>query len=380
MSNKDYYQILGVTKSASDDEIKKAYRKLAHKYHPDKSGGDEGKFKELNEAYQILSDKAKRSNYDRFGTAEPFGAQGSGWGAGQNPFGGFGSPRWSSGEAGGFAGGQGFDFSFQDAGDVSEMFESFFEEMGVKPRRRTYERGSDLELLQEITLEEAFRGAARSVRVRTLLTCSECKGKGGDQSAGSKTCDACAGKGEIREKRQTFFGSFSQVKVCGQCRGSGNVPNKVCKNCKGAGRIGGERAVHMDILPGVQDNQIIKVKGAGEAGELGTPTGDLYVRIRILPNSVFERKGDDLIVRKEIKVMNLLLGKKIEVSTISGGKIDFEIPANFNLKEDLRIAGEGMPHFGSFGRGDLLVNFTVKAPKKLGSKAKKLLEELREGE
>jgi len=365
---KDYYQILGVTKSASDDEIKKAYRKLAHKYHPDKSGGDEAKFKELSEAYQVLSDKAKRSNYDRFGTAEPFGAQGgpaSGWGAGQNPFGGFGA--------------QGFDFSFQDAGDMSEMFESFFEEMGVKPRRRTYERGSDLELLQEVTLEESFRGAARSVKVRTSVTCNECRGKGGDQSAGSKDCDACAGKGEIREKRQTFFGSFSQVKPCGQCRGSGKIPNKVCKNCKGGGRIEGERAIQVDILPGVQDNQIIKIKGAGEAGELGTPTGDLYVRIRIMPHSVFERKGDDLIVRKEIKIMDLLLGKKIEVPTISGGKMDFEIPANFNLKEDLRIAGEGMPHFGSFGRGDLLVNFIVKAPKKLDPKAKKLLEEL-EGE
>lgn len=364
---KNYYQILGVTKSASDEDIKKAYRKLAHKYHPDKSGGDEAKFKELSEAYQVLSDKSKRSNYDRFGTAEPFGAQGSGWGVGQNPF-------------GGFAGGQGFDFSFQDAGDMSEMFESFFEEMGVKPRRRTYERGSDLELLQEITLEEAFRGAARSVKVRTSLTCSECKGKGGDQSAGSKTCDSCAGKGEIREKRQTFFGSFSQVKPCGQCRGSGNVPNKVCKNCKGAGRIGGDRTIQVDILPGVQDNQIIKVKGAGEAGELGTLTGDLYVRIRIVPHSVFEQKGDDLIVRKEIKIMDLLLGKKIEVPTISGGKMDFEIPANFNLKEDLRIGSEGMPRFGSFGRGDLLVNFIVKAPRKLDSKAKKLLEELGEGE
>ncbi|MDO8664574.1 MAG: DnaJ C-terminal domain-containing protein [Candidatus Liptonbacteria bacterium] len=367
--NKNYYQILGVIKSASDDEIKKAYRKLAHKYHPDKSGGDEGKFKEINEAYQVLSDRAKRSNYDRFGTAEPFSTQG-----GQNPFSGFG---FGGGQ--GF-GTQGFDFSFQDAGDMSEMFESFFEEMGVKPRRQTYERGSDLELLQEIMLEEAFRGAAHSVKVKTSLTCKECQGKGGEPSAGSKTCDACAGKGEIREKRQTFFGSFSQIKSCGRCRGFGKIPNKICGACKGSGRIDGERAVQVDILPGVQDNQIIKVKGAGEAGELGTPTGDLYVRIRIVPHSVFERKGDDLIVKKEIKIMDLLLGKKIQVPTISGGKMDFEIPANFNLKEDLRVSGEGMPHFGSFGRGDLLVNFIVKAPRKLGSKAKKLLEEISEGE
>lgn len=367
--NKDYYQILGVAKTATEDEIKKAYRKLAHKYHPDKSGGDETKFKELNEAYQVLSDKSKRSNYDRFGTAEPYGPQG-----GQNPFGGF--------DFSGFAGGQGFggahDFSFYDAGDMNEIFENFFEEMGVKSRRRTYERGSDIEVAQEITLEEAFRGAQRSVKVKTFLVCGECKGKGGDPSAGSKTCEACAGKGEIREKRQTFFGSFSQIKPCGQCRGSGNIPNKVCASCKGAGRINGERNIEMDILPGIQDNQIIKVKGAGEAGELGTPVGDLYIRVRVLPHSVFERRGDDLVVKKEIKVIDLLLGKKIEVPTVSGGKIDFEIPANFNLKEDLRINGEGMPHFGSFGRGDMLVNFTIKAPKKLDAKAKKLLEELGE--
>ncbi len=375
--NKDYYQILGIAKTATEDEIKKAYRKLAHKYHPDKSGGDEGKFKELNEAYQVLSDKSKRSSYDRFGTAEPFGAQGG-------PFGGFSSDGGFSG----FGGGQGFsnhDFSFYDAGDMSEIFENFFEELGVKPRRRTYERGSDIEVVQEITLEEAFRGATRSVKVKTFMSCKECKGKGSDQAAGSKTCEACGGKGEIREKRQTFFGSFSQVKPCGQCRGSGNIPNKVCGNCNGAGRLSGERAVELDILPGIQDNQIVKVKGAGEAGELGTPTGDLYIRVRVAPHSVFERMSDDIVVKKEVKLVDLLLGRKIEVPTISGGKIDFEIPADFNLKEDLRISGEGMPHFGnSFpgrtgGRGDLLVNFIIKAPKKLGAKGKKLLEEL-EGE
>ena len=252
--------------------------------------------------------------------------------------------------------------------------------MGVKPRRRTYERGSDREILQEIILEEAIRGAARDIKVKTFLTCKECHGKGGDLSAGSKTCEACSGKGEIREKRQTFFGSLSQIKTCGNCRGSGKMPNKICANCKGGGRIIGERKIRVDILPGVQDNQIIKINGAGEAGELGTPTGDLYVRIKVAPHSAFERRGDDLVVKKEIKAADLLLGKNIGVPTISGGKMDFEIPAHFNLKDDLRINGEGMPRFGSFGRGDLLVNFIIKAPKKLGVKAKKLLEELGEGE
>ncbi len=390
---KDYYKILGIDKSASDEEVKKAYRRLAHKYHPDKAGGNESKFKEINEAYQVLSDKSRRANYDRFGAAEPF----SGFG-GKNPFegfsvdfGGFGSGfSAGGGPASGWGGGPGFnqDFSFYNASDVSDMFENFFEELGVKPRRRTYERGSDIEVIQEITLEEAFRGTMRDVRVNLFVTCSECKGRGGDLSAGMKTCETCSGKGEIREKRQTFFGSFSQIKTCDRCRGSGKIPNKICRACSGSGRMRGERNVRIEILPGVQDNQIIKVKGAGEAGELGTPAGDLYVRLKIAPHSVFERRGDDLVVRKELKIVDLLLGKKIEVPTISGGKISVEIPAHFNLRDDLRIPGEGMPHlsagggsaFGGGNRGNLLVNFVIKAPKKLSHKAKKLLEELEKEE
>ena len=354
---KDYYKLLGVQKSASEDEIKKAYRRLAHQHHPDKAGGDEKKFKEISEAYQILSDKKKRIFYDNYGTAEP-----AGFSAGQNPFGGFSTQ-------GGFGG-------FSDLGDMGEMFESFFEDMGVKPRRRTYQRGSDVEILQEITLEEAFRGAMKNLKIRLSVSCNACKGQGSDTAAGSKVCDACNGQGEVREKRDTFFGSFSQIKPCSRCRGSGKIPNKVCSVCKGSGRLNGERSVELEILPGVQNEQIIKIKSAGEAGELGTPTGDLYIRVRVKPHPAFERRGDDLVVKKELNVFGLLLGKKIEVGTVSGGKLSVEIPAHFNLKEDLRISGEGMPHFGGFGRGDLLVNFIIKAPKKVSPKAKSVLEEV----
>ncbi|RJP45600.1 molecular chaperone DnaJ [Candidatus Parcubacteria bacterium] len=356
---KDYYKILGVGKSASDEEIKKAYRKLAHQHHPDKSGGNEKKFKEINEAYQVLSDKTKRANYDRFGTAEP----GAGFGG--------------AGGAYGWEGFQGFDpQNFAGFGDIGDVFESFFEGMGVRPKRRTYHRGSDLEMEQSVSLEEAFRGVTKTIQIPTFVRCATCRGKGADSSAGSKTCAKCDGQGEIREERKTFFGSFSQVRACDTCHGSGQIPNKVCSVCKGTGRTRGEHAIRLEILPGIQDSQIIKVNAVGEAGERGAEAGDLYVRVRVRPHSTFERRGDDLVVKKELNVMDLLLGKKVEVSTMSGGKLHVEIPAHFNLKEDLRIPGEGMPRFGSYGRGDLLVSFIVKAPKKPDAKVRKLLEEI----
>ncbi|MGC9599480.1 MAG: molecular chaperone DnaJ [Minisyncoccia bacterium] len=366
---KDYYHILGVAKNASDEEVKKAYRKLAHQYHPDKPGGDESRFKEINEAYQVLSDRTKRAQYDRFGTAEP------GVGFGGTQWGGFpgGAPNWE-----GF--GFGFDpQNFGDMGDLGDIFESFFEGMGVRPARKTYERGSDLEMHEEITLEEAFRGVTKTLHLRTFVQCAKCGGKGAEAGSGFEKCSTCDGRGEIREQRRTFFGSFSQVKICEKCHGTGEVPKKSCSTCKGAGRMEAAREVNVELLPGIEDNQLIKVKGMGEAGERGTAAGDLYIRVRVKPHHLFERNGNDLVVARELNVIHLLLGKKIEVPTISGGKIAVEIPAHFNLKDNLRIPGEGMPRFGSYGRGDLFVNFIIKAPKKLSANAKKLLEDLEEG-
>lgn len=365
---KDYYNILGVTKSASPEEIKKAYRKLAHQYHPDKTGGDDKKFKEINEAYQVLSDENKRAQYDRFGTADPAGGfHGAQWGGVP--------PNWE---------GFGFDpNNMQDMGDFGDIFESIFEGFGVRPRRKTYEKGADLEIRAEITLEEAFRGVVKTLKLRTYVQCAKCKGKGAEAGSDFEKCATCDGRGEIREQRRTFFGSFSQVKTCEKCHGSGEVPKKACSICKGSGRVEADRDIAVEILPGIEDNQIIKIKNGGEAGERGTATGDLYVRVHVKQHHLFERHGNDLIAPKELKVLDLLLGKKIDVSTISGGKILVEIPSGFNVKENLRIPGQGMPHFAgssfSGGRGDLLVSFIIKAPKKPSSKAKHLLEEL-EGE
>ncbi len=368
--SKDYYHILGVEKTASEEELKKAYRKLAHQYHPDRPGGNEQKFKEINEAYQILSDKAKRTQYDRFGTAEPnFGGhpnQG-------NAYGGF--PNGEPFEGFGFDPGQ-----FSGMGDFSDIMDSIFEGMGVRPQRKTYERGSDIETQVDITLEEAFLGVSKTLHIRMLTMCETCKGKGAAAGSTFEKCTACDGKGEIREQRRTFFGTFSQVKACEKCHGTGEIPKNACSVCRGAGRVASVRDIKIEILSGIEDNQLIKVKGMGEAGERGVAGGDLYVRVRVARHPIFERQGNDLIVRHELNVLDLLLGKSIVVPTIEGKKISVEIPVGFNLKGSLRIPREGMPHFGATramfaaNRGDLLVDFVMKAPKPNG-KLKKMLEE-----
>ena len=372
---KDFYKVLGVEKNASPEDIKKAYRKLAHQFHPHKAGKDEKKFKELNEkfkeineAYNILSNTEKKAQYDKFGQVfeggQPFGAGGFGF-EGQ-PF-------------------SDFDFSTQggfDMGgsaDLGDIFNAIFEGMGVRQKRRTYKRGSDLEFTQEVTLEEAFKGIEKTLKFKTFLKCSKCKGRGHDEKAGFEKCSVCGGRGEIRETKNTFFGSFAQVKTCEKCFGTGQVPNKVCEICRGVGRISGEREVKIQILPGVRDGQLIKITGMGEAGERQTTEGDLYVRIKVKPHSVFERIGDNLKIKKDVKLVDLLLSKKLEIPTISGNKLSIEIPAGFDIRNDLRIPNEGMPIFNGYGRGNLLVELIVKTPRKLSPKIKKALEEF-EGE
>ena len=357
---KDYYTILGVDKTASDEDIKKAYRKLAHQYHPDKAGGNADRFKEINEAYQVLSSKEKRAQYDRFGRVFD-GSAGSSHGG---PF-------------GNFEFGFGFDPSnLDDLGSVGDLFDVFFEGLGVK-RRKSYRRGSDLEIVQEIALEEAFRGAEKKFKVRLFSPCGSCSGLGYFADAGLTECATCSGRGEIKESRSTFFGSFAQVRPCSKCSGSGQVPNKICSDCRGSGRVQSNKEVSVEIAPGVSNEQLIKLSGAGETGERGAGAGDLYVRVKILPHKIFEREGDNLLVKKEISLLDVLFGTKIEIPTINGNKIYVEIPANFSLKEKLKIPGEGMTRFGGFGRGDLYVDWEVKTPKKFNAKAKKLLDDLK---
>lgn len=353
---KDYYKILGVEKGANEEEIKKAYRKLAHKYHPDKAGGDDKKFKEINEAYQILSDKQKRAQYDRFGNV---------FSGGQGPFagGGFGGFDFSQGPEG-FDFGFGFDPSnMDDLSNVSEIFDAFFEGLGVRRKRKTYHRGADLEVEKQITLEEAFRGSAEKVKVETFVGCQNCSGIGHFPKDGFTKCVTCDGRGEIRETRQSFFGQFSQVRTCSRCQGQGEIPNKICRDCSGSGRLKSAREVEVNLAPGIADGQLIKIVGAGQAGERGAGAGDLYVRVKVKPHHTFKRIGDDLAVRKDLDILAVLAGRKIEIPTLSGGKVQVEIPVGFNLRDRLRISGEGMPRFGTSGRGDLYVEFDIKVPK-----------------
>jgi len=357
---KDYYKILGVQKGASEEEIKKAYYKLAHQHHPDKGGGDGARFKEINEAYQVLSNKDKRASYDHFGTAEPF--SGFGGMGGENPFAGFGF------------GGTG---GFEDTGNLGDIFEAFFEGLGVRQKRRAYNRGSDLEVAETVSLEEAFRGLSKKAHIKTYVKCSDCDGYGHDVKAGTKECAMCGGRGEIQESKKTFFGNFAQVRPCPQCFATGKVPNKVCAECRGVGRVDGNREIGINIFPGIRDGQIIKIISMGEAGERNAESGDLYVRVRVRPHSVFRRDGDDLFMTKSLNVVDALLGNKLEISGIDGRNIGVEIPAGFSLKENLRIPGEGMPKLNSGKRGDLYITFDVVMPKKVSAKARQLLEDLR---
>lgn len=372
----DYYKILGINKGSSEEEIKKAFRKLAHQYHPDK-GGDEKKFKEINEAYQVLSNKEKRSQYDRFGRV--FSA-----GGGSPPDGRAGAYGGDGGPFGDFQGGWPFgdikvDFDSSGFSDINDVFDAFFEGMGVKQKRRTYERGTDIQVAQEITLEETYKGVEKEIKYKVLIRCQKCNSIGHDPKAGFAQCSKCGGRGEIKESSRSFFGNFVQVKACPACFGAGQIPNKVCETCRGSGRVAGDRSAKIEIRKGIQDGQIIKIKSAGEAGERGATEGDLYIRIKVKAHHIFQRYGDDLLIRKEMKMTDILLGKKVEIPTISGKKLHIEVPADFNIKNNLRVSGEGMPHFGSFGSGDLIVELQIKTPKKLNNKLKNILEDL-EGE
>jgi len=358
---KDYYKILGVPKDASEEEIKKAYRKLAHKYHPDKPGGDEKKFKEINEAYEVLSNKEKRAQYDRFG--EVFDRESyKGYTDGVNI-------DFSDIFGGGFD----FDFSSQDFFGFEDIFENIF---GTQRKNRNdFQRGKDLETKIEITLEEAFHGTQKSFTLKTLLVCEKCGGLGYNKSKGFKVCDYCKGSGKIKLERKTFFGSFAQISTCNFCSGTGKIPNEICNNCKGEGRIFGQKNININIPPGVKDKEIIKVPKGGEAGKKGGENGDLYVVIHILPHQFYIRKNDDLYLEKDIDLTQAFLGYPIKIKDISGEEFSITIPPGHSLSKELKISKRGMPK-GFSQRGDLYIRFNLKVPKKISNKAKELIENL----
>lgn len=357
MPKKDYYEILGVNKNASVDEIKKAYRKLALKYHPDKGGTkeDETKFKEINEAYQILSDPQKRKQYDQFGHAGPTGPAGE--------------YNWSDFAGGGFNTG-GFNVNFEDLGGIGDIFGDMF---GGGRTRRT-RKGADLETETTIDFADVVGGVEKEIVLDKYYECDKCKGSGAEPGTKVETCKICGGSGQVKKARQTMFGTFAQVVTCDECQGTGKVPEKKCTKCQGVGRVKERRGIKVKIPAGIEDGQTIKLSGKGEAGPVGVPSGDLYLRIRVRPDKRFERNGSDVSSTAEISFPEAALGTTISVETVTG-RVKLKIPGGTQSGKTFKLSGKGLPVLHSGRYGDHLVTIQVKTPTRLSRKQKKLLEE-----
>jgi molecular chaperone DnaJ len=350
MANKDYYEVLGLQKGASDDEIKKAFRKQAIKYHPDKNQGNkeaEDKFKEINEAYQVLSDSEKKAHYDQFGTADFNG-------------GGFGS-------GGGFGG-----FDFSDMGGFGDIFDSFFGGGGNSQRRNGPRRGNDLEYSLNLTFEEAIFGAKKEISVTRSEACETCHGSGAEPGTSATTCPHCGGSGQVRVQRQTPLGNFVSTTTCDKCSGTGKVIEKPCHTCRGKGNARKNRKITVNIPAGVDTGNVMPLRGQGEHGDNGGSPGDLYIKIRVAPSKKFTRKGNDVYVDAHISMGNAALGVEIKVPTVDGD-VKYTIPEGTQSGTLFRLKGKGVPRVNSSGRGDQYVKVIVDIPKTLNEKQKEAL-------
>lgn len=357
---KDYYDILGVSKDASDDEIKKAYRKAAHKHHPDKEGGDEAKFKEVNEAYQVLSDAQKRQQYDQFGQTFDGAGPGPG-GAGFGGFGGFGQ------QAGGFQGGfEGFD--------VGSIFDEFF---GGSSRRRQGGpvRGDDITIDMSISLEDSYKGTEREVELYKRVVCDRCSGNGAEPGTPIETCGTCNGQGQVAQQFQTPLGTMQQTRVCPTCRGEGKIPKSPCTKCGGDGRTNETVKVSITIPQGIADGQTLEVSGKGEAGKSGGSPGDLFVRMRVNDDKKLRREGHDLVADFPISFTQAALGGTAQF-TYFDTSVDIEVKPGTQHGEAYVEHEKGFVDPRTGRRGDLRVVFNVVTPKKLTKKERKLLEQL----
>ena len=350
----DLYEILGVSRSASQDEIRKAYLKLAHKYHPDKTGGDkaaEDKLKEINAAYDTLKNPEKRKQYDQFGSTD-----------GQ-PFSGFGQ---------GFGQGSGNDFGESPFGDLFDMLFG----QGGRPGQRGASRpqpGHDLEYELTITLAEVAQGCKKTISFSRLETCNDCGGRGAAKGSSPETCPQCRGAGQVR----MAHGVFSMSQTCPRCRGTGKIISNPCRSCNGTGQVKGKRELSIDIPAGVESGNRLRISGEGEAGRMGGPRGDLYIRIGVAHHDLFERSGTDLLCIVPITFAQAALGATIRVPTISG-MADLKVPAGTQTGTQLRLRGHGLPDMRGYRQGDQLVIVRVETPVKLTRRQKELLEEFEE--
>jgi len=353
----DLYQTLGVEKSATDEEIKRAFRRAAHKYHPDKQGGDEQKFKEANAAYQVLSDKQKRAQYDQFGQT----FDGAGPGAGGSPFGaGFGNAGF----------GAGFN-----AEDLGEIFGDLFG-MGRRARGRARHRGDDIQLRLTLDFNEAAFGVSKELEVTRLAACQTCAGTG-DKQKSLKKCLTCDGLGRVREVRQTILGQIAQERICSACDGDGKIPSNPCMDCSGQGRRRAAEHITVEVPAGINDEQIIKLTGQGDVGRRGTEAGDLLLTIRLKASKTFVRDGADVRTRIELEYPQLVLGDEVDIQGLQG-ELRLTVPAGTEPGTVIRLRDEGIPVLNGNGRGDLFVEVGQVTPRRVSREERVLLEQLAE--
>lgn len=356
MAKRDYYEVLGVGKGASADELKKAFRRKAVEHHPDK-GGDEAKFKEINEAYEVLKDPSKRQRYDQFGHA----GVGSSAASDGNPFAG-----------GGFGGqGQNINFDFGDLG-LGDIFGSFFGGQQRGPRER---RGHDIQTNVDLTFEEAVFGTEVAVQLNMNTECEHCKGSTVEPGHDLKTCPTCQGSGQVTRVMRTVFGNIQQATVCQECEGTGKVPEKVCSVCRGKGVSKQRQTVNLKVPAGIDDGATIRLRERGEAAARGK-RGDLYVNVRVKAHKKFTREGDIILSEEHINIVDATLGTEIEVETVDG-TVTMKIPAGTQSGTDFKLSNHGVPHINSKTRGPHIVTVIVDTPSRLNRHQKQLFEDLK---
>ena len=360
MAKRDYYEVLGVSRDAEQDAIKKAYRKLAIKYHPDKNPGNEeaeAKFKEAAEAYEVLSDKDKRSRYDRYGHAGV------------------------DGQSGGFRGGMTMEDIFSQFGDIfgdigGSPFESFFTGGGGGRSRARGQKGSNLRIKVSLTLEEIATGVDKKIKVKKQRACDTCGGNGAKDKNSVTTCSTCRGSGVVRQVKSTFLGQMQTTITCPSCQGTGQTITANCPKCKGDGRLYGEETLELEIPAGVEEGMQLSLRGKGNAGLRGGPPGDLLINIEEKPHDSLKRDGMNVIFDLYLNFADAAMGTSVEVPTL-GGKVRIKIPAGTQSGKIFRLQGKGLPSVQSYGRGDQLIHVNVWTPKKLNNEERALLEKLK---
>ena len=369
MANKDYYEILGVNKNATDEELKKAYRKLAKKYHPDANPDNkkeaEAKFKEVNEAYETLSNPQKRQMYDQFGTADPS----QGFGGAGGPFGG-GRYTYSTG---------GFD-GFSDFSDLGDIFSSFFGGGfgGGKTSRANNgpKKGADIQYNLEISFEEAYLGTERYVNITRHEICNICHGEGAKPGTKKQTCSMCGGTGQIKQTQTTLFGQMQTVRPCSNCHGTGEVIPEPCTECKGKGTVRKQVKISVKIPAGIDDSQTIILRGEGEPGEKGGPKGDLYITVHLKRHNIYTRKGQDIFCEVPITFTQATLGAELQIPMVDGSKVAYKIPEGTQTGTKFTIKNKGFKSVNGNYEGNFIFTVLVQVPKRLTKEQRDLLTQL----